>query len=125
MSIWSAGFWKGTAERAIASTAGGALAVLGTDLFNVAELDGKAVLGVALGAGLVSVLKALATGAVNGTPSIASAETPSAAVLEKQEGDHVIAGPANDVMDPGTVVRRVEPPAGSHRPSDTADRLDP
>ena len=123
-NMWSRGFWKGTAERVIASTAGGALAVLGTDLFNVADLDGRAVLGVALGAGLVSLLKALAAGAANGTPSVASVETPSEAVVEKQVGTAVVAGPANDQVTPGAVVRATSPPSAKHH-SDTADRLDP
>ena len=122
--IWTKGFWKGTAERVIASTAGGALAVLGTDLFNVADLDGRAVVGVALGAGLVSLLKAIATGATNDTPSVASAEIPSESVVEKRTGEHVVAGPANDQVPPGAVVRATSPPSAKHR-SDSADRLDP
>lgn len=105
MSIWSKGFWKATAERVIASTAGGALAVLGTELFNVTEVDAGGVMGVALGAGLVSLLKALVAGATNGTPSVASVETPSAAVVEKQIGRRVVAGPANELENPGSTVR--------------------
>ena len=122
--MFTLGFWKGTAERVISSTAGGALAVLGTDLFNVADLDGRAVVGVALGAGLVSLLKAIATGAANGTPSVASVETPSEAVVEKSTGEHVVAGPANDQVTPGSVVRATSPPSAKRR-SDSADRLDP
>ena len=122
--MFTLGFWKGTAERVISSTAGGALAVLGTDLFNVADLDGRAVVGVALGAGLVSLLKAVASGAANGTPSIASAETPSGSVVEKEIEGRVVAGPANDQVPPGAVVRATSPPSAKHR-SDSADRLDP
>lgn len=108
--MWSPGFWKGTAERVIASTAGGALAVLGTDLFSVVDLDVKAVVGVALGAGLVSFLKAIVAGAANGTPSALSVETPSEAVVEKQVGRAVYAGPANELADPGSKVRiKAEP----------------
>ena len=123
--MFTLGFWKGTAERVISSTAGGALAVLGTDLFNVADLDGRAVVGVALGAGLVSLLKAIATGAANGTPSVASAEIPSESVVEKRTGEHVVAGPANDQVPPGDVVRAAPSPGAIRRHSDTADRLEP
>jgi len=111
MSIWSRGFWKATTERVVASIAGGALAVMGNELFNVLELDVAQTAGVALGAGLVSLLKALAAGATNGTPSVASVETPSAAVVERQEGALVKAGPANEREEPGSTVRAVDPPA--------------
>ena len=122
--IWTKGFWKGTAERVIASTAGGALSALGTDTFGILDVDARATLSLALGAGLVSLLKAIATGAANGTPSVASVETPSESVVEKSTGEHVVAGPANDQVTPGDVIRATPPPGAKHR-SDTADRLDP
>lgn len=68
-------FWKATAERAIASIAGGALSVIGVDAFGVIEADWVGICSVALGAGVVSVLKALAAGAYDGNPSIGSQET--------------------------------------------------
>ena len=39
MSIWTAQFWKATAERAIATAAQSALAALGTDLVGVLDMD--------------------------------------------------------------------------------------
>mgnify|MGYP006193196925 CR=1 FL=1 len=77
MSIWTATFWKATAERVIASSAGGALSAVGTDLFGILDVDGIGVLSLAGGAGLVSLLKALAAIKVTGTASIVGAETVS------------------------------------------------
>ena len=68
-------FWKATAERSIASVAGGALSVIGADAFGVLDADWVGIASVALGAGVVSVLKALAAGASDGNPSIGSQET--------------------------------------------------
>lgn len=67
MSIWTSAFWKATTERALASVAGGALSVLGTNAIVPAfETDWRGVVSVALGAGLVSVLKALGANSANG-----------------------------------------------------------
>ena len=68
-------FWKATAERVIASVAGGALAVIGADQFGVVQADWQGIASVALGAGVVSLLKALAFGASDGNPSATNAET--------------------------------------------------
>lgn len=58
--MWTAAFWKATAERVVASIAGGALSAIGTDWVDLYEMDARAVTSIALGAGLVSLLKALA-----------------------------------------------------------------
>ena len=75
MSIWTGKFWKATAERAIATAAQGALATLGTDLFGILDVDAVAVLSIAGGAALVSVLKSVAVTAATGSPSAGGGET--------------------------------------------------
>ena len=74
MSIWTAQFWKATAERAIATAAQGALATLGTDLFGILDVDAVAVLSIAGGAALASVLKSIAATAATGSPSVGGGE---------------------------------------------------
>lgn len=80
-SIWKGSFWKATAERVISSIAGGALSVIGADAFNIVDADWQSTVAVALGAGLVSLLKAIAAGAgsKDGSPSIGSVERLGAA----------------------------------------------
>ena len=73
--MWTKSFWKATAERAVASVAGGALSVIGADVFGVVEADWQGIASVALGAGVVAVLKALAVGYKDGNPSATNAET--------------------------------------------------
>lgn len=65
-SIWTATFWKATAERVISSVAGGALAVIGAGMFSVADADWRSVSSIAAGAGVVSLLKALAANTASG-----------------------------------------------------------
>lgn len=68
-------FWLATSERVIASIAGGALSAIGTDAFDILEMDAQAVTSIALGAGLVSLLKALAAGQIGDRgPSLGSVE---------------------------------------------------
>lgn len=74
MSMFTKKFWKGTAERAIASVAGGALSVIGADAFGALEADWVGIASVAAGAGIVSVLKALAAGSKDGNPSLGNVE---------------------------------------------------
>lgn len=74
MSIWTRAFWKAATERVIASVAGGALAVLGADAFNVLDTDWQGIAAVAAGAGVVSLLKAVAAGAGGSGPSVGNAE---------------------------------------------------
>src|SRR5690242_6265335 len=67
--MFTLAFWRATLERVISSIAGGALSVLGADVFGVFDVDFKGVASVALGAGLVSLLKALVVGkATDGGP---------------------------------------------------------
>ena len=78
--MFTIAFWRATAERAVASVAGGALSVIGADAFGVVEADWQGIVSVALGAGVVAVLKALAVGYKDGNPSAVNAET--VAVIE-------------------------------------------
>lgn len=73
--MFTLAFWRATAERAVASVAGGALSVIGADAFGVVEADWQGIASVALGAGVVAVLKALAFGGKDGNPSAINAET--------------------------------------------------
>lgn len=75
MSIWTAQFWKATAERAIATAAQSALAALGTDLVGVLDMDAVAVLSLAGGGAVLSILKSIAATAATGSPSIGGGET--------------------------------------------------
>ena len=75
MSIWTAQFWKATTERAIATAAQSALAALGTDLVGVLDMDAVAVLSLAGGGAVLSVLKSIAATAATGSPSIGGGET--------------------------------------------------
>lgn len=70
-------FWKATFERIVASIAGGALAAINADAFGAIEANWVGIASVALGAGAVSLLKALAAGARDGNPSLTNAETTS------------------------------------------------
>ena len=73
--MYTLAFWKAALERIIASIAGGALAVIGADTFGAIEADWQGIASVALGAGVVSLLKALAFGGKDGNPSATNAET--------------------------------------------------
>ena len=83
MSIWTAQFWKATAERAIATAAQSALAALGTDLVGVLDIDAVAVLSLAGGGAILSILKSIAATAATGSPSIGGGE-----VLEPRVNTH-------------------------------------
>lgn len=67
-------FWKAALERIVASIAGGALAAINADAFGVIQADWQGIASVALGAGVVSLLKALAAGSRDGNPSLTNAE---------------------------------------------------
>ena len=75
MSIWTAVFWKATAERAIATAAQSAIAALGTDLIGVLDMDAMAVLSLAGGGAILSILKSIAATAATGSPSMGGGET--------------------------------------------------
>ena len=83
MSIWTAQFWKATAERAIATAAQSALAALGTDLVGVLDIDAVAVLSLAGGGAVLSILKSIAATAATGSPSVGGGE-----VLEPRVNTH-------------------------------------
>lgn len=68
--VWTTQFWKDTSERVISSVAGGALSVIGADQFGVLEADWTLIGSVALGTGVVSLLKAFTAGASTGSPSV-------------------------------------------------------
>lgn len=72
--MFTKAFWKATAERTIASVAGGALSVIGADTFGALDADWVGIASVAAGAGVVSLLKALAVGYKDGNPSAINAE---------------------------------------------------
>ena len=71
MTIWNAMFWKAAAERAIATAAQSALAALGTDVIGVLDMDATAILSIAAGGAVLSVLKSVAATAATGGPSLA------------------------------------------------------
>lgn len=74
-SIWTAGFWQGTLERALATAAQSAIAYIPVAQFTVIGFDWVALGGLAAGGAVLSVLKALAANAITGTgPSITNAE---------------------------------------------------
>lgn len=75
-SMWTTAYWRDLGERAIWSTAGGAVAALGGDAVNLWEVNWQTVAGLALGAGVVSVLKGLAARGVG--------DRGSAAMLRRQ-----------------------------------------
>lgn len=61
--IWTLAFWKATAERAVATAAQSALAVVFVDhLASAFDMDWQNVAGVAAGGAVLAVLKALAAG---------------------------------------------------------------
>ena len=75
MSIWTGKFWKATTERAIATAAQSAIAALGTDLIGVLDMDAMAVLSLAGGGAILSILKSIAATAATGPPSVGGGET--------------------------------------------------
>lgn len=95
-SITTKAFWNATSERVVSSIAGGALGVLGAGAVGVLDVDWQNVASVALGAGVVSLLKALAASGVNGDgPSLTGAETTTqaaAAIDQPVSSTHPIDG---------------------------------
>lgn len=67
-------FWAGTVERALKTLVQGLIAVLGLGAFNLFSFDWKTVLGVGLGAAVLSVLTSLVSGPIGpqGSPSLVS-----------------------------------------------------
>lgn len=85
-NIWTAEFWKATAERALRTAAQAAILVLVGEAYesaqiNALDLDWLRVLGFALGGALLSVLTSLAGNAVSKTgPSFGDTEVVQPAV---------------------------------------------
>lgn len=67
--MWTGEFWKAAVERALRTIAQVVLAAWGSTVVNAQEVDWGQTLGVALGAGLVSVLMSLAPVGPGGSPS--------------------------------------------------------
>lgn len=67
MSLLTKAFWVATTERVVASIAGGFLSVVGAETFGVLEADWRAIASVSIGAGVVSLAKALVANHI-GTP---------------------------------------------------------
>ena len=75
LTIWTAAFWRATAERVIATIVGALVAVLTADGFDLLKVDWTGVLVTIGTAGLVSLLKAvLANVATKNGPSLTSSE---------------------------------------------------
>lgn len=103
-------FWKPATERALKSGAHAALLVIGAEMANAMEFDWMNLLGFMVGGIIISYLTSIAFGAKDGNPSATNLEVAAGNVLElKSPSGAVIAGPANDKVDPGSVVRFVEP----------------
>lgn len=71
--MWARKFWKSTAERAVSTAAQAAIAVVGADAMIPAyDIDVRYTGAVALTAGALAVLKALAAAYIGdkGTPSL-------------------------------------------------------
>lgn len=70
--MWSKQFWKETVERAIKTAAQTAVALIGTELVGIMELDWVQITSVSAVAALLSVLTSVGSDPVGktGTPSL-------------------------------------------------------
>ena len=57
--IFTAAFWVYAGERAIKTAAQAAAATLGAGMFNIADVDLTAVIGISAGAALLSILTSI------------------------------------------------------------------
>lgn len=62
--MWTSRFWKETMERAVKTLAQSLLAIWGADSLNIWTVDLRSSVGVAVGAGVLSVLTSLASAGV-------------------------------------------------------------
>jgi hypothetical protein len=88
MTIWSGGFWKAAAERAIKTLAQSLIAVLAIGQVTVLTVDWAQAAAVAATAGILSVLTSIASSGIgNPGPSLASEATvpPVAHVHEDED----------------------------------------
>jgi hypothetical protein len=107
----TAAFWKATAERALKTAAQVALALLSADhLLGVLDVDWQATSSATLLAALLSVLSSIASAKISsdGSPSLGG-EVVESNVVEHLDGTEVVAGPANELVAEGHVVREVTP----------------
>lgn len=76
--MFTLGFWKATAERAVSTAAQAALLILGADQVNALDSDWQLVGGFALGGFVLTVLKCLAVNSLAGPgPSATGSEVPT------------------------------------------------
>lgn len=104
-------FWKATAERAIKTTAQAVLGLLTADhIVNVLDVEWTQIGSVAALAALLSVLTSITSAQVGkGGPSLAG-EIVESDVVEWADGREVVAGPANELVAEGHVVREIVEP---------------
>jgi hypothetical protein len=76
VAVWTKYFWKDAAERAVATAAQSAVAVLGADGLNLFDVNALDVLSVAGLAGLLAVLKAIAASRLNDPQSASLVDLP-------------------------------------------------
>jgi hypothetical protein len=74
--MWSKVFWKQAIERAIRAFAGTALSSVGSGALNIISVPWEAVLSLAAGAALVSILISLSVSASTGTASASTVDVP-------------------------------------------------
>ncbi len=67
--MWSAKFWRDTAERTIRTMAQTLLALLGNEMLNIVALDWGQMVSVTVGAGVVAVCTALVASGVGDNES--------------------------------------------------------
>lgn len=67
--MWSAKFWRDTAERTIRTMAQTLLALLGNEMINVVTLDWGQIVSITVGAGVVAVCTALVASGVGDNES--------------------------------------------------------
>lgn len=73
--IFTREFWKAAAERAIRAAAWSLLSALGAGVVNILEVPWLSALGVAAGAGVLSLLASIAVQELTGSgPSLTDAE---------------------------------------------------
>lgn len=75
--MFTVDFWKDSAERAVKTVAQALVAFIAADTMNVLSADLTQLLGVSLGAGVVSILTSIASANYGDeTPSLVKPKTP-------------------------------------------------